>query len=138
MQELDQLIKTACENEGKQDDVNKVYLTLLKTLLWIPIQKTTSATATPEEPFSPLFMKHKEEFFMAAFSSLERLQDWAGDQYAEMEYVELSGREVINGINENVYLCLNINTPFYKEFSPEEIKRLKMIVARIAQLTENK
>jgi hypothetical protein len=134
MQELDQLIQIAVQTEGKQEDVNKVYLTLLKTSLWVPVQK--DALTSEEEPFIPLFMKLNDAFFMAAFSSLERLMEWAGDQYSQMDYVELPGREVISGIKEDVYLCLNLNTPFYKEFSPDEIKRLKMVVARIKQLSD--
>lgn len=131
MTELDQLIMKALQSEGNQDDVNKVYLTLLKTELFVPVKKVAG---TEEEPFYPLFTQVNNQFFMAAFSTLERLMAWAGEHYADMDYVSLLGREVISGINENVFLCLDIGTPTYKEFSPDEVKRLKMVVARIEQL----
>jgi len=42
-----------------------------------------------------------------------------------MSYVEISGKDVVAGMHESVYLCLNYGTDFYKEFSPDEVKRLK-------------
>lgn len=137
MIELDQLIMNAYQSEGKQEDVNKVYLTLLKTPLFVPVKKRTQEETSEEEPFTPLFAKVEDNYFMAVFSTLERLIDWAGDQYPQIDFVELSGRDVIAGINEDVYLCLNSATTFYKEFSPDEVKRLKMVVSRIDQLTQN-
>jgi hypothetical protein len=134
MTELDQLIESAIKSEGKQEDVNKVYLLLLKSRLFVPVKKLTEAAASEEEPFSPLFAKIEDQFFMAVFDTDERLVAWAGDKYLEIDTVELSGRDVIAGINENVYLCLNVGTKFYKEFSPDEIKRLKMVVTKIDQL----
>jgi hypothetical protein len=71
---------------------------------------------------------------MAAFDTLERLMHWAGDGFEQIDYVTLLGRDVIAGINEQVFLCLNIGTEHYKEFSPDEIKRLKTIVMRIDQM----
>ncbi len=41
MTELDQLISTAYANEGKQEDVNKVYLTLLRSNLFVPVKSLT-------------------------------------------------------------------------------------------------
>jgi len=134
MTELDQLIEAAFKSEGKQEEVNKVYLSLLKTTLFVPVKKIAKDEQPDEEPFHPLFAKMDDQFFMVVFDSLERLMTWAGDHYSTMDYVELMGREVVAGINENVYLCLNLETPFYKEFSPDEVKRLKTVVARIDQL----
>jgi len=134
MTELDQLIEAAFKSEGQQETVNKVYLSLLKTDLFVPIKKTTEDNVSAEEPFIPLFAKVDDKLFMVVFDTLERLTAWAGNDYEKMDYVELMGREVVTGINENVYLCLNLGTPFYKEFSPDEVQRLKMVVGRIEQL----
>jgi hypothetical protein len=134
---LDDLIATAFKSEGKQEDVNKVYLALLKTSLFVPVQKSTQGVTSEQEPFIPLFTKVENNYFMVVFDNHDRLMGWAGDHYPKMDYVELSGRDVIAGINENVYLCLNVGTDYYKEFSPEEIKRLKMIVSKIDQLQKD-
>lgn len=134
MTELDKVIAGAFGSEGKQDDVNKVYLTLLRSTLFIPVEKSQAPASEDEEPFKPLFAKMDEKYFMLAFDTVERLTNWAGDQFELIDYVELSGRDLIAGINETVFLCLNIGTEFYKEFSPEEIMQLKKIVSRIDQL----
>lgn len=133
MTELDNVIAAAFASEGQQqEDVNKVYLTLLRTQLTIPVKKEPSLNE--EEPFSPLFAKIEDKYFLIAFDRLERLQAWAGDQMDNIGYVELLGRDFIAGMSDQVYFCLNLGTDYYKEFSPDEIKRLKTIVSKIDQL----
>ncbi len=142
MTELDRLISTAYASEGKQEDVNKVYLTLLRSPLYIPVEKIETHKEVQSdlevdleaEPFKPLFAKIEDKFFMLAFDTLERLTAWAGSEFDKIGYVELGGRDVAAGIGEEVFLCLNLGSTFYKEFSPEEVMRLKTIVARIDQL----
>lgn len=136
MTELDQVISAAFASEGKQEDVNKVYLTLLRTPLYLPVHKDDATVDKDEdaEPFKPLFAKIDNNYFILAFDTLERLQAWAGEQLERINYVEISGNDVIKGISDQVFLCLNHGTDFYKEFSPDEVKRLKMIVSRIEQL----
>lgn len=135
---LDQVIAAAFASEGKQEDVNKVYLALLKTSLFVPIKKNDPSMnhVDEQEPFSPLFAKVDDNYFMVVFDTLERLLAWSGEHQNEIDYVEISGKEVIAGINETVFLCLNLGTEYYKEFSPDEVKRLKMIVAKIDQMKQ--
>jgi hypothetical protein len=135
MTELDRVIAGAYASEGKQEDVNKVYLTLLRTPLFLPVQKEdVGVLADNEEPFKPLYAKIDDHYFILVFDTLERLTAWAGDQLPHINYVEISGRDVLAGLNEQVFLCLNHGTDFYKEFVPDEVKRLKMIVSRIDKL----
>jgi hypothetical protein len=135
MTELDQKIAVAYKSEGKQQDVNQVYLTLLRTTLYIPVQKEKPILDEEnDEPFRPLFVKIDANYFLVAFDTPDRLHHWANEDLDKMAYVELSGRDLIAGINENVYLCLNVGTSFYKEFTPGEVQRIKMIVSKIDQL----
>lgn len=131
MTELDQVISEAYQSQGKQEDVNKVYLTFLRSSLFIPVKKEYEATH--DEPFSPLFSKMNEHFFLMAFDTLDRLTRWAGDKFSDMNYVELSGIDFILGIGEQVFLGLNFGTEFYKEFSPDEVKHLKKVAMKIKQ-----
>jgi hypothetical protein len=133
MSELDELIQTAFANPGRQEDVNKVYLAILRTLLFVPVEKN-SVLVSEDEPFRPLFANVNGNFFMLVFDSSERLAEWAGEHAADMQYVEISGRDVIAGVGDQVFIGLNLGTDFYKEFSPDEVKRIKTIVARIDQL----
>ena len=126
MTELDQVIMTAFKSEGKQEDVNQVYLAFLCASLVIPVKKGATA-----DDFYPLFAHIDNRLYMLAFDQLERLTAWAGEQWEQMEHVILSGRDLIKGIENNVFLCLNVGTDYYKEFSPDEIKHLKKIVALV-------
>jgi hypothetical protein len=133
MTELDKLIAAAYASEGKQDDVNKVYLTFLRSALLIPVEKIPEGQVvnldpeSEEEPFKPLFAKVDDNFFMLVFDQVERLRSWAGEQIDLIDYVEISGRDIIAGLNDQVFLGLNLGEEFYKEFSPAEIKQLKSI-----------
>jgi hypothetical protein len=132
MTELDQVIRAAFQSEGKQEDVNKVHLTFLRSVLFLPIKK--EKTPGNDEPFEPLFVKEEDKYFMPIFDTDERLTTWAGDQLSHMNYVEITGRDLIQGVGEKVYVCLNVGTECYKEFSPDEVNHLKKVVARIESL----
>jgi hypothetical protein len=132
MTELDQKISGAYLSEGKQEDVNQVYLTLLRTMLYVPVQKEKAVM--DDEPFRPLFANIDGNYFLIAFDTADRLMAWAQNEINKLSYVELSGRDMIAGIKENVYLALNVGTDFYKEFAPDELKRIKMIISKIDQL----
>jgi hypothetical protein len=132
--ELDNLLKTAYTTEGSTDSVNKFYVALFRTNLYMPV----TLHPEKEEPFTPLYIKQDEHFFIPVFDSLERLQSWAADQQGAIDHVEITGEAVLRGLGSKVYLCLNIGTPFYKEFSPEEIARLKLTLAKMDKLRKSK
>jgi hypothetical protein len=134
MTELDQKIAAAFKSEGKQEDVNQVYLTLLRTTLFVPVQK--DRPVMDDEPFRPLFAKIENDYFLIAFDTAERLAAWAGEELSNIAYIELSGLDMFTGMNEKVYFCLNLGTEFYKEFTPDEVKRVKTIVSKIEQLKQ--
>jgi len=134
MTELDLAISRAYASEGKTEDVNKVYLILLKSQLFLPVKKDVPTHPESDEPFHPLYAVIDEKYFMLAFDRLDRLTGWAKDEISRINYVEITGRDLIAGINENVFLVLNVETEFHKEFSPEEVMHLKKIVSKIDQL----
>ncbi len=131
--ELDILIETAFISEGATGDVNKVYLALLKTDLIVPVE-LHSDTDENAEPYTPLFSIEDDFIFMAAFDTLEKYQSWAGEAFSDIDYVSMRGRDLIANIGDTVFLALNPGHPTYKEFSPEEIQRLKTIVQKIDKL----
>jgi hypothetical protein len=132
MTELDQAISNAYKSQGRPEDVNQVYLLLLKSPMFLPVKKETKGK--DDEPFHPLYAVIDGKYFMLAFDTLERLKNWARDQMDYIDYVEITGRDLIAGINENVFFVLNVETEFYKEFSPDEVVHLKKIVSKIDQL----
>jgi hypothetical protein len=140
MTELDRLIAAAYASEGKQDDVNKVYMAFLRSALFIPVEKMSPekklALGPDDEPFRPLFANVDDNYFMLVFDSLERLHTWAGDQMDLIEYVQIAGQDIVAGLSDQVFLGLNLGETYYKEFSPEEVQHLKKIVGRIEQLKQ--
>jgi len=137
MTELDQLIAAAFASEGKQEQVNKVYLKLLKTTLFLPTRKQSEPVKEDAEPFIPLFTQQDDHYFIPVFDSLARLEVWIGEHAGQIDFVELKGWDIVRGLGEHVYLCLNFGTPYYKEFSPDEVKRLKTIVQRLTPENDN-
>lgn len=128
MSELDQLVKKAVDSEGAQADSNKFYTVFFRSTLFMPAYQQDDV----EEPFSPLFLQDGDKYFISVFDSLERLTVWVADEYQDCDYVEIEGSDLIRCSGEQqVYLCLNPGTDFYKEFSPEEIQRLKLMLAKI-------
>jgi len=60
MTDLDEVISKAFVSSGKQEDVNKVYLALLRTRLFLPVKKEATPPANPsdeQEPFVPCLRK---------------------------------------------------------------------------------
>jgi len=137
MTELDQAIAAAYASQGKQEDINKVYLILLKATMFLPVKKEMPKNTNEGEPFRPLYAVIDDNYFMLAFDEQDRLSHWAQDQISHIDYVEITGRDLIAGINEKVFLVINVGTEFSKEFSPEEIIHLKKIVNKIDPLKDN-
>jgi len=129
---LDHCIAKALRSEGQTNDVNQAYLAFLKSDLWVPVKKLAAQEKDNTQDFYPLFTQINNHYFMAAFDTVDRLKTWAGDLFPSIDVVKLSGQEVIAGINEGVYLSLNIGSSSYKEFSPEELNHLKKILSKIS------
>jgi hypothetical protein len=64
--ELDHVIEAAYTKEGAQDKVNKVYVTLFRTLLYMPVYRQDDV----DEPFTPLYMQDEGKYFSPVFDSL--------------------------------------------------------------------
>lgn len=108
---------------------NAVYRAFLTKDLYLPIEKTLDA-----DDVAPLFLIENDCAFLPVFSNELYLNSWAGEESSQMEILELSGAELLKGVNDKVYLCLDINQEHYKEFSPEEIDRMRLITAKVETL----
>ena len=63
---------------------------------------------------------------------------WAADSLAQIDMYELSGVELLSGLGDDITLAFNPGAPTYKEFNPEEILKLKTMVAKIKGMMESK
>ena len=131
MTDLDKAIALAYEHEGESEYANKVYALFFRSMLFMPVETFDD----PDEPFTPWIFEWKDQFFIPVFSTLPELETWAEEQEMELEYVSISGADLVRGVaTEQVYLCLNPDTDHYKEFAPDEVERLKAMLAKIEQL----
>lgn len=132
MTELDKLIKAAYMSNAEKDLTNKVYIELFSTRLYMPVSKAqvNFVSQQDDQPVMPLYIEQAGLIYILIFDREERLLDWAGTHLNEMSYIELSGRELIQGLNDNICLCLNYGTEYYKQFFPDELQLLKSVIAK--------
>ena len=56
---------------------------------------------------------------------------WAQDISDSIQLLQLSGVDLLKGIGDDVFVCLDIGTEFYKEFNPSEIARMRSMVLKL-------
>lgn len=132
MTELEQAMAAALTGNGQTSAVNRFHRLFLQSIFFLPVDQNHEPSE--EEPFHPLFIEHEKNIFILIFDSEERVKTWVGDMDEKISCIKISGRDLMTNIGESVYLILNAGATIYKEFSPDEIKYLKKVVARIEQL----
>jgi hypothetical protein len=136
MTPIDKLVNQVVASKGEPQALTQLYDAFFKTSFIIPSKKLTEAeqaAATKSgEPFVPLYTEHDDHYFLLSFDTEKRLDDWAGDNRDEIDFFKILGSNLVRALGDNVYLCLNFGTEHYKEFPPEEIKRLKTIIEKHA------
>lgn len=126
MNPLDIAIQQAFSAQGNTQESNKVYLEFIKANFIIPIE-AHSANENPEV----LFLEENGQRFLPIFTTMESLDAWASDIKHNIQILKLSGVDLLKGIGEQVFVCLNIGSQTYKEFNPSEIARMKSIVLKL-------
>lgn len=128
MNALETAIEQALLSEGSNQEANKAYLEFIKANFIIPIEKND--TDADEEP-KVLFLKENEHVFLPVFTQKSHLDAWIGDACDAIQLLTLSGVDLLKGIGEDVIVSLNIGTPFYKEFNPAELARMRSMVLKL-------
>lgn len=125
MNSLNVAIKEALDTSGQLKEANKAYLEFIKANFIIPVA-IESSDDNPEV----LFLEDNNQVFMPTFSEMAYLDAWASDIHHTIKLLKLSGVDLLKGIGENVFICLDIGTEYYKEFNPAEITRMKSMVLK--------
>lgn len=123
---VEEAVKNALEAHGDTQIANKAYLEFLKANFIIPVDKYSS----DEDPVV-LFLPHEHTTFLPVFSRIEYLNQWAADIHDSIKVLYLTGVNLLQGIGENITVCFNIDTPYYKEFNPSEIARMRSMMLKI-------
>jgi hypothetical protein len=126
MNSLNLAIENALNAAGNSQEANKAYLEFIKANFIIPIEKYSD-----EGQPQVLFLQEQKKFFLPVFSDINYLDAWAQDISHEIEILKLSGVDLLKGIGDNVYVCLNIGSTIYKEFNPAETARMRSMVLKL-------
>lgn len=126
MNSLEAAIQQAFSTQGNGQEANKAYLEFIKANFIIPIEASSEET----EPMV-LFLEENHQRFLPVFTDMIHLDAWARDIKPNVQLLKLSGVDLLKGIGEQVFVCLNIGSDTYKEFNPSEIARMKGIVLKL-------
>lgn len=125
MNTLEHSIQQAIAHEGKLKEANKAYLEFIKANFIVPVE----IDSDPKQP-EVLFLQENNLVFLPVFTSMEALDHWAYDIQDQIKLLKLSGVDLLKGIADDIYVCLNIGSDYYKEFNPSEIARMRSMVLK--------
>lgn len=127
---LQDAIKDALEDPDNLAKTKKAHATFLRETVILPVRKTFVKRKDP----IPLYLEDEGARFLPIFTDGVFFNQWAKDEIDNMDCLYLTGNDLIKGTGDEVYICLDIGQAHYKQFSPEEIKQLQMIVAKLESL----
>ncbi|HRD68896.1 MAG TPA: SseB family protein [Legionella sp.] len=126
MNSLNAAIKEAINTSGNMKEANKAYLEFIKANFIIPIEQTVD----DEEP-RVLFLQDNNNSYLPVFTDMDYLDAWASEISQSIQILKLSGVDLLKGLGEQVTVCLNIGTEWYKEFNPAELARMRSMVLKL-------
>lgn len=136
MNDAVELIEAIVNAYNMPDDdavVNRAHRLFLSHTFILPIKKASSKTSEP----TALFYTENNFHFLPAFSSNQLFLDWAKDSVDQMDWLNITGKDLILGTGENTYLCLDIGKDHYKEFDPKEIIKLKQVILKLEKIAKS-
>lgn len=121
---LETAVRNALQTSGATPEANKAYLEFIKANFIIPVEHYS-------EDAHVLFLHDNGMNFLPVFSARHYLDDWAQEIKNDIDILQLSGVDLLKGIEDGVTVCLNIGTSFYKEFNPAEIARMRSMILKL-------
>jgi hypothetical protein len=125
MNELEHAIKLAIDSKGEQNAVNKAYLEFIKANFIIPVE----AAHSESEPVV-LYLQEQNQTYLPVFTNMGCFDDWALSISDKIQLLKLSGVDLLKGIGDDVTVCLNIGSDYYKSFNSSEIARMRSMVLK--------
>jgi hypothetical protein len=129
--DLDEALAVAHSDKTK---ANYFYDALLNTELYVPVQGQDRAAGTwrevgQTEKFFPLFLKFEKGKAIVAFDSIERLKNWAGEK--PLDYLKLQGYVLLQILSSDLFIILNMSTPWSYTLTPEILERLRSFMKSV-------
>jgi hypothetical protein len=131
--ELIKAIIDAYEAPESESHINKANRCFLKHEFILPIRKKSSEQDDPQV----LFFTEKNMHFMPVFSSEDIFKDWAKDSLDDMSWLNIMGKDLVLGTGEDTFICLDVGQEHYKEFTPQELMRLKQVVMKLEKMAKS-
>ena len=125
MNHLHLAIKVAFASAGNTKEANKAYIEFIKANFIIPIESHSDEN-NPEV----LFFHENAQVFLPVFTEMSYLDKWAEEIQTQIKLLKLSGVDLLKGIGEEVTLCLDIGSEYYKEFTPSEVARMRSLILK--------
>lgn len=126
MNSLNLAIEEAYRNSGSLKEANKAYLEFIKANFIIPLEQKSDDN-NPEV----LFLHENNQIFLPVFTEMDYLNAWAAEIGNDIKVLKLSGVDLLKGLGENVIVCLDIGSMYYKEFNPAETARMRSMVLKL-------
>ena len=126
MNALENAIKQAITSYDDKKAIDKAYLEFIKANFIIPVQ----VELKNNEPVV-LYLCEGEIIYLPVFTDKKYLNAWGDEIKDKINLLVLSGVDLLNGIGENVSICLNPGANISKIFNPEEIARLKNMIKKL-------
>jgi hypothetical protein len=126
MNALNQAVQAALASKGQSKEANKAYLEFIKANFIIPLE----LGSTEDNP-RVLFLQEGDAVFLPVFSEKCYLDAWALEIKDSIQILSLSGVNLLKGLGDEVTICLDIGSPHYKAFYPEETARMRSMVLKL-------
>ena len=121
---LSDVFINAMNSPDSKEKRSLAYSQFLKTVLVVPTLKTENEPTNDQ--IISLDLEGKR--FIPAFSHQRYLKLWAGKELSAFSFIHIQATNLLSLLKKEDYLCLDLNTAHYKEFSPEEITYLNQMV----------
>lgn len=126
MTDLELAIKEALDSQGGNKEANKAYLEFIKANFIIPVD-----VHSPIDDPEVIYLQEGDKLFLPVFTEMDKLNLWAEEISDAIQVLRLSGVDLLKGIGEGVFVCLNIGSSTYKEFNPAELARMRSMVLKL-------
>lgn len=126
MTALEQAVGSAIQKKGESSSANKAYLEFIKANFIIPIEKES-----PNDDPRVLYFTENSLRFLPVFSNMLDFNIWAEPIKDDIQVLKLSGVDLLKGLGEETFVCLNIGSATYKEFNPGELARMRSMVIKL-------
>ncbi len=126
MTALEQAVGYAIQKNGESISANKAYLEFIKANFIIPIEK-----GAPDDEPRVLYLTENSLRFLPVFSNMLDFNIWAEPIKNDIQILKLSGVDLLKGLGEETFVCLNIGSNAYKEFNPGELARMRSMVIKL-------